>query len=88
MIGGNPRGIERKFLNNHLTQGVAMTAKCPHCQSNITSLQIIPVTGSSNVLETYKCILLCCQSCNVAVSAQIDPIAIKTDIKNAILNRN
>ncbi len=65
-----------------------MNAKCPHCESIITSLRLSGVNGAAPNSVTYKCVVLACPSCNAALSAQIDPLAIKTDTINALRHRH
>ena len=57
-----------------------MKANCPHCGSLITRLRISGVTGEAEGGKAWNTIVLACPSCNKAISAQIDPIAIASDL--------
>lgn len=57
-----------------------MKANCPHCESLITRLRISGVVGEAEGGRKWETIVLACPSCNKAISAQIDPIAISTDL--------
>lgn len=61
------------------------TGKCPKCEKAISSLKIEQVPASTGVGGTeWKAISFCCKSCGVVLSVQIDPVAIKADILNAL----
>ncbi|OEZ46721.1 hypothetical protein JAB1_46590 [Janthinobacterium sp. MP5059B] len=59
---------------------------CPYCDQQIGSLTIQTPTGYA-AGGSWKCITLNCPKCHKVLSAQIDPIAIKTDTINAIKQR-
>ena len=63
-----------------------MIAKCPKCEKSLLSLSINGHDGSVFLGTTWKCITLCCPYCNSVLGAQIDPIAIKTDTVNELVN--
>ena len=62
-----------------------MSAKCPKCDQTIDSVEIENVTavGSTN----WRGIAYCCPHCNVAISIQIDPIAIRADEVSSIVDQ-
>ena len=61
------------------------SGKCPKCENNISSVKIEEVPASIGIGGVeWKAISFCCKSCNTVLSVQIDPIAIKTDILNAL----
>lgn len=64
-----------------------MSGVCPKCEKVVTRLKINGVEGQVPFGSTWKCITLCCPLCNTVLSAQIDPVAIKTDIVNALKAR-
>jgi hypothetical protein len=65
-------------------------AKCPKCDSSITSLNIEPLTFKVGVATTtyggvsYSC---CCPHCDAVLSAVLDPVAVKADIVQEFLNK-
>lgn len=61
--------------------------KCPHCDKPILQVSIQPVTGSVPFGSQWNCIAFVCALCQNAISMQIDPIAIKTDIVNELMKR-
>ncbi len=61
------------------------SGKCPKCEKTISSVKIEEVTASIGIGGSdWNAISYCCKSCNTVLSVQIDPIAIKTDILNAL----
>lgn len=62
-------------------------AKCPHCESIVTHLNLEALTASSFMGTEWKTIAYVCPMCQKIINAQIDPIAIKTDMVNEIKNR-
>ncbi len=56
---------------------------CPHCNKQIGSLIITTHTGYANG-KTWNCATYDCPNCHKVLSAQIDPIAIKTDTINEL----
>lgn len=61
-----------------------MISKCPKCESTFTSLVINGLNGQVPGGKAYNCITLCCPHCRTVLSAQIDPVAIRNDILQAI----
>jgi len=59
-------------------------AKCPHCDGIISSFDLEEMTSSALFGQTWQTIAYVCPLCQKIISTQIDPIAIKTDIVNAI----
>lgn len=60
------------------------TGKCPKCETTITSVRIEDVDVKVGFQSRWKGVSFCCPSCSVVLSVAIDPIAIKTDIINAL----
>lgn len=55
--------------------------KCPHCEAVINRLNLKEVDGSVPFGSAkWKCVTYGCPSCQKVISAQIDPVALKTDI--------
>ena len=61
-----------------------MIAKCPHCNQPLLNLDLTSVPASSFMGVEWSTVIYSCPSCQKALNASIDPIAIKTDIINAI----
>jgi hypothetical protein len=63
-----------------------MTGKCPSCGNGIASLR-----GSNTDVTfpggTFKTIVFLCPACTAVLGAQIDPIAVKTDIINGVVEQ-
>lgn len=64
-----------------------MAAKCPKCDKVVQRFTVVGLDGSVLLGKTWHCIGLCCPHCSAILGAQIDPIAIKTDIVNEIKQR-
>lgn len=60
--------------------------KCPSCEQNFGA-PVMQGFESGVFLGhmKWKCIAFCCPSCHAVLSAQVDPIAIKTDIVNELM---
>lgn len=59
--------------------------KCPSCGTSIGTPTMQGVTTGAFMGTQWKCIAFCCPSCDVVLSVQIDPVALKTDTVNAVL---
>jgi hypothetical protein len=61
-----------------------MYGKCPHCGGIVMTVNLTEVTVSATgqkwVGVSYQCPL-----CNAILSVGIDPVALKTDLRNEIL---
>lgn len=62
-------------------------AICPHCDSNVTRLNIQEMTSSVFMGIEWVTLAYVCPSCQKIISAQIDPIAIKADTVSEIKRR-
>ena len=62
-----------------------MSGKCPACGNAILSLRggATDVTFSGG---TFKTIVFQCPTCTAVLGAQIDPIALRTDIVNGTVD--
>lgn len=60
--------------------------RCPNCGVVVTGVSIKPVTGhvegSSWRVNTYSC-----ESCGVVLGAELDPVALKTEILEELVKR-
>lgn len=56
-----------------------MNPKCPKCESLLQSVAINDATGFAVGGKQWRCVIYSCQKCQYPISAQIDPIAIRTD---------
>ncbi len=66
-----------------------MAAKCPYCNEQISNLIIQDTISSLPFGSQWKTLMFLCPSCQKILSTQIDPIAIRNEIVNAIRqNRN
>lgn len=63
-----------------------MAATCPECNSLVSHLNIQEMTSSAFFGTQWRTIAFVCPTCQKILSIQIDPIAIRTDIINAIAN--
>ena len=61
-----------------------MAAMCPQCNATISHLNIQEMISSGLLGPQWRTIAFLCPICQKILSIQIDPIAIKTDIINAI----
>lgn len=59
------------------------TSTCPKCDQSFSKFKITPHSGIAGT-KSWKCISLNCPNCGACLGAQIDPIAIKTDIVSEI----
>jgi len=59
-------------------------ANCPHCNQMISRFNLEAMTSSAFLGQEWKTIAYVCPMCHKIISAQIDPIAIKTDTINPI----
>ena len=57
---------------------------CPHCEQNISRLNLEEMSSSAFMGTQWNTIAYVCPMCQKIISVQIDPIAIKTDIVNAL----
>ena len=59
-------------------------SKCPKCEKMFTTVNIKPVTASAPFTLQWKAISYDCPYCHTSLSVQIDPIAIKNSIIEAL----
>lgn len=63
-----------------------MAAKCPKCDNLLTSLSFHLTTAkqSGNSRNAWKGVVFACPFCSCAISAQIDPIAVRAEMTDAV----
>ena len=63
------------------------TGKCPACGETVFELTINSITASTRGLNQpkWQAVTFCCPSCLVVLGAGIDPVAVKTDTIDEIL---
>lgn len=61
-----------------------MSALCPHCGATITHLSLEGMTSSAFMGTQWNTVAYVCPMCRKILSVSIDPIAIRTDIINAM----
>jgi uncharacterized protein with PIN domain len=54
-------------------------AKCPYCNSIISSLTLEEITSSAFMGQPWRTLAYVCPHCQKILNVTIDPIAIKTD---------
>lgn len=60
---------------------------CPHCGTKVLTFNIEKITGHAGT-NTWNCISYNCSHCHVSLSVQIDPVALKTEIVEAIKSKS
>ncbi|SEP07673.1 class IV adenylate cyclase [Aquisalimonas asiatica] len=63
------------------------TGKCPKCESVVSSVRIEDVDGKVGFQSKWHCISYCCPSCNTVLGVQMDPVALKTDTINGVVEK-
>lgn len=63
------------------------SGKCPKCEKILTHVNIEGVDGHVNFRSTWKCVSYVCPYCQTVLGTQIDPLAIKTDVINGVINK-
>jgi hypothetical protein len=58
---------------------------CPKCDKVVGHVNLAEVTASALFGKQWRTLKYCCPNCQCVLGVQIDPIAIKTDIVDAIL---
>jgi len=61
--------------------------KCPKCDDTFHRLNMQEVDLVAFGAPTRIGLVLCCPSCDVALSASIDPLALKADTVNDVVRR-
>lgn len=66
---------------------IPSNAKCPKCESVITKVIAGHVPIEVPMGDNWNGIAYACPSCKTVLSVQIDPIALKNDIVDELLDR-
>ena len=61
------------------------SGKCPKCQEIVDSVRIEDVDINLGPGMNWRGVSYCCPSCDTVLSVQLDPVALKTDIINVII---
>ena len=61
------------------------TGKCPNCDKTLTNVNIEDVTISVGFTPTSKGVSYVCPDCHSILSVQIDPVALKAEIIDAVI---
>ena len=64
-----------------------MTAICPKCEKDVGRLNMTALSGGIPFGPQWNCVAMTCPFCNVILSTAIDPIAIRSDLINALSKR-
>ncbi len=59
--------------------------KCIACNNSFAKPTMQPFETGPLMGPQWKCIAFCCPSCGAVFSAQVDPVALKTDTVSEIL---
>lgn len=59
---------------------------CPKCESVVTHVNLVEITAGVLFGNQWRAVKYCCPHCNAILSVQIDPVALKTDIVDAVLS--
>jgi hypothetical protein len=55
-------------------------AKCPNCERSLRHIDVDAVEAKAGRGSAYKAIIFSCPYCSVAFGAQIDPLAVSSDL--------
>jgi transposase-like protein len=58
--------------------------KCPHCESNLSAVNIDVINGNVKGHQPYRCISYTCPHCSRVLSVQMDPLAVQTDTLDGV----
>lgn len=61
------------------------SGKCPHCKEVIASVRIEDIDINLGPGIDWQGVSYCCPSCDAVLSVAIDPVALKTDIINVLI---
>jgi hypothetical protein len=61
------------------------SGKCPHCKEVVSSVRIEDIDINLGPGIDWQGVSYCCPSCDAVLSVQIDPVALKTDIINVLV---
>ena len=58
---------------------------CPGCGKIVGHVNLVEINASALFGQQWRTVKYCCPHCNVILSVQIDPVALKTDIVELVL---
>ena len=61
------------------------SGKCPKCGEIVSSVRIEDLDVNLGPGINWQGVSYCCPSCDTVLSVQIDPVALKTDIINVLI---
>ena len=64
-----------------------ISGKCPECKATVTYVRIEAIDVRQGFQSKWKGISLICGDCSTVLGVSIDPIAIRTDVVNAVVRR-
>lgn len=57
--------------------------KCPKCDKTLVRINLEAITADAGMTR-YKSVIFSCPFCHAALGAQIDPLAVSSDLKAAL----
>jgi hypothetical protein len=73
-----------------LIQGCIQMArgKCPNCKELLAELIVDTlITGKVHIGKSMRCINFLCSNCSTVVGSQVDPVSVKTDTVDLLLQK-
>jgi hypothetical protein len=61
-----------------------MLAKCPKCEKIMPHIEGVPKDVHVGGRPAFAGTFFCCPLCHTAISAGVDPVAVKVDITNKL----
>ena len=62
--------------------------KCPTCEQLLAELVIdAHIIGKVHASKTFRCINFLCPNCNTVVGSQLDPIPVKTETVDLLMQK-
>lgn len=67
--------------------GMINTGKCPKCDSIVTRVEVDAVDVTVNWQSAWKGVAYHCPSCHAVLGVGIDPVALKSDTVNEVVEQ-
>jgi len=80
-----PPADRRRSSTAPTQQPDCQNMNCPHCQQPIRKFKLNLTTSMSPGASGFNVVAHSCESCDAVISIEVDPIAIREDIKKASL---
>lgn len=61
------------------------SGKCPKCEEIVSSVRIEDIDINLGPAIDWQGVSYCCPSCDTVLGVQLDPVALKTDIINVLV---